>query len=314
MLYADVNSLKFTSEHDGLEVHGIIAVPTAQVSGIVQIVHDIWSNKEQYLPLMEYLAEQGFLTVIHDARGHGQSIREPNDLGFMYKEGDVGFVRDIHQLHGIVRAANPSLPYFMIGQGIGALGVLAFAKQYDSMLCGAILIGLPCYSRFSRFSLNVDRELAKKSGAAYRSEKSQAMLKKVLMKPFSKEKTENAWLCSDKNVVAEFNADPGRNFVFTLGGFSSLLYLSGEVYSRRGWRLENPSLPLRLLSGRDDMFMLSEKKFAKAINHIEKVGYESITWRFFDGMRHDILHEPERDTVYKDIAKSLFSWIDRLER
>ena len=57
--------------------------------------------------------------------------------------------------------------------------------------------------------------------------------------------------------------------------------------------------------------MLSEKKFFKAVGELEKVGYESISHRLFDGMRHEVLNEKNNMIVYKDIAKSLFSWIDR---
>ena len=58
--------------------------------------------------------------------------------------------------------------------------------------------------------------------------------------------------------------------------------------------------------------MLSEKKFFKAMGSLEKAGYESISHRFFDGMRHEVLNEKNAINVYKDIAKTLFSWIDRL--
>jgi L-serine dehydratase len=48
------------------------------------------------------------------------------------------------------------------------------------------------------------------------------------------------------------------------------------------------------------------------VHSLEKVGYESISHRFFDGMRHEVLNEKNSMNVYKDIAKTLFSWIDRI--
>ena len=57
--------------------------------------------------------------------------------------------------------------------------------------------------------------------------------------------------------------------------------------------------------------MLSERKFFKAVNMLEKLGYESISHRLFDGMRHEVLNEKNNINVWKDIAKTLFSWIDR---
>ena len=57
--------------------------------------------------------------------------------------------------------------------------------------------------------------------------------------------------------------------------------------------------------------MISEKKLFKLMSRLEKNGFESISHRLFDGMRHEVLNEKNNINVWKDIAKSLFSWIDR---
>mgnify|MGYP004487172679 CR=1 FL=1 len=54
-----------------------------------------------------------------------------------------------------------------------------------------------------------------------------------------------------------------------------------------------------------------KKKFFKNIKLLEKNGCESISHRLFDGMRHDIIFEKNNAVVWKDIAKTLFSWVDR---
>ena len=58
--------------------------------------------------------------------------------------------------------------------------------------------------------------------------------------------------------------------------------------------------------------MLSERKFMKSIKLLDKVGYESVSHRLFDGMRHELLREKNCINVYKDIAKTLYSWLDRI--
>ena len=57
--------------------------------------------------------------------------------------------------------------------------------------------------------------------------------------------------------------------------------------------------------------MISEKRFMRSVKKLEKLGYESISHRLFEGMRHDVLMEKNSVNVYKDIAKTLFSWLDR---
>ena len=66
MLNAAVKNFQFTSDFDGLEIDASIAVPSSNINGIVQIVHGMCEYKERYFPFMDYLAEEGFITVIRN--------------------------------------------------------------------------------------------------------------------------------------------------------------------------------------------------------------------------------------------------------
>jgi len=312
MLNADVKEFEFSSDFDGLIVSAMIAVPTGSVNGILQIVHGMCEYKERYLPFMDYLAEEGFITVIHDNRGHGKSICSEDDLGFLYKNGGKGFVQDIAQLTNIAKKNFPDIPYFMLGHSMGSLGVRTFIKEHDAQLDGLFVCGCPCFSRFSGFIRNIQSALSRKLGSHYRSEKIANIMEDMFNKPFVRENLPHSWICSDHEVVEKYNNDPHCNFIFTLNGYEALLFLIHETYSKKGWKVENPHLPVRFISGKNDPCMISEKKFFNAISLLEKVGYESISHRLFDGMRHEILNEKNNTIVYKDIAKTLFSWIDRI--
>lgn len=309
MLNADIKEFKFPSEFDELLISAVIAVPPGEVSGIVQIVHGMNEYKERYFPFMDYLAEQGFITVIHDCRGHGKSICTEDDLGFMFKNGSVGFVSDIVQLNGMIRKNYSSLPLFMIGCGIGSVGARCFIKEHDHEINGLALIGTPIMTRFSPILRSINAVSLKNPGSRFRSDKIYDTIDSTLGKYF--EQPDNSWRCSDPGVVAAFNEDPLCNFRLTLNGCEEMLSLMRQANSGGGWEVRNPSLPMRLISGRDDPCMISEKHFFKLVKRLEKKGYESISHRLFDGMRHEVLNEKNCINVYRDIAKTLFSWIDR---
>lgn len=312
MLNADLKEFEFTSDFDGLVVSAMIAVPPGSVNGVVQIVHGMCEYKERYIPFMDYLAEEGFISVIHDNRGHGKSICSTEDLGFLYRNGGKGFVEDIAQVTRITKEAIAKTPYFMLGHSMGSLGVRTFIKEHDSELDGLIVCGCPCFVNHSAFIRNISKKLSKKLGSHFRSEKIAGLMESMYNKPFAKENRMHSWICSDPEIVEKYNADPLCNFQFTLNGYEGLLYLIKETYSKKGWRIENPHLPIRFVSGKDDPCMISEKKFFNAIQLLEKIGYESVSHRLFDGMRHEILNEKNNSIVYKDIVKTLFSWIDRM--
>lgn len=307
MLNADKTEFEFTSDFDELKVSALIAKPTGDINGIVQIVHGMYEHKELYFDFMDYLAGEGFTTVIHDNRGHGKSICSEDDLGFMFRNGDKGFAEDIFQLKTLVRKANPDIPYFIIGNDIGSLGVRCMLKEHDSDICGVIVLGCPCYSMFSGFYRAISSEYGGESRE--RNKRIAEAMEKTFGKGFDGSK--RAWISSQKETVEQFLSDPLSNFDYTLNGYECILRMIKETYSKSGWQVSDPSLPIRFISGRDDPFMLSEAKFMKALNLLDRVGYGSISHRLFDGMRHNVLFEKNNINVYKDIAKTIYSWLDR---
>lgn len=310
MINADLKEFNFTSDFDGLQISAVAAVPPGEVCGVVQLIHGMNEYKERYFDFMDYLAELGFITVIHDNRGHGHSIVNEDDLGFMFKNGGQGFVSDIAQLNAIIHAAYPDLPCFMISHSMGSLGARCFLKEHDSDINGLVILGSPSYSRFSGFVRSIGSAVSGREHSRYRSEKISGTAEKIFNKNFGT--APHSWICSQKAVVEEFNGNPMSNFIYTVNGYEALLYLLKETYNGKGWKMTNPQLPIRFISGRNDPVMLSEKKFFDSIKSLRKVGYESISHRLFDNMRHEVLNEKNNLTVYRDIAKTLFSWIDRI--
>ncbi|MDE5764683.1 MAG: lysophospholipase [Ruminococcus sp.] len=312
MLNASIKETTFESEFDTLDISVLTAVPTGEINGVVQIVHGMNEYKERYLDFMEYLTEQGFIAAIHDNRGHGKSICTDDDLGFMFRNGGEGFVSDIAQFNRILHETYPDVPLFMIGHSMGSLGVRCFLKNHDSNINGLIISGSPSYSSFSGVFRTMGNAVSRHHKSRYRNPKIGEAMEKVFNKNFGD--VPHSWLSSRKEIVEEFNSNPKSSFVYTINGYQGLLYLLRETYSKKNWNVTNPHLPIRFISGKDDPVMLSEKKFFEAIHMLESVGYESISHRLFENMRHEVLNEKNNIAVYRDIAKTLFSWIDRLSR
>ena len=68
------------SQFDGLEIKVVMMVPDTPIRGVVQFAHGMAEHKERYFDFMKYLVAAGFVTVIHDHRGHGESLRSQEDL------------------------------------------------------------------------------------------------------------------------------------------------------------------------------------------------------------------------------------------
>ena len=80
---------------DDLQLAMLVCVPDTAPRGVVQLVHGMCEHKERYIPFMEWLTERGYVCVIHDHRGHGASVKAPEDLGFLYSGGWQAMVEDV---------------------------------------------------------------------------------------------------------------------------------------------------------------------------------------------------------------------------
>ena len=86
----------FLSAQDGLSLDALLLTPP-HPKAVLQIAHGMCEHKERYVPFMEYMSRSGFACVIHDHRGHGKSIRRPEDLGYFYENGGAALVEDLYQ-------------------------------------------------------------------------------------------------------------------------------------------------------------------------------------------------------------------------
>ena len=121
----------FKSEADNLEISIMAVIPDKKpYRAVVQLVHGMSEHKERYLPFMQYLAKSGYVTVIHDHRGHGKSVKYQDDLGFTYGGGAQAMLQDIRTVNRKIHAYYPELPLILMGHSMGSLAVRAFVAEH----------------------------------------------------------------------------------------------------------------------------------------------------------------------------------------
>ena len=291
------------SPADKLEISVLTCQPSsgAGAAGIIQLVHGMCEHKERYIPFMEFLADNGYASVIHDHRGHGESIRSDGDLGYFYEGGYMAMVDDIRAVTGMTEQELPGLPLILFGHSMGSMAVRSYAKRYDGKLSALVVCGSPSYNP----GLNAGRMLAKAygmmAGRKSRPTVIQALAFGAFNRKFKGKKSHNAWICSDPEIVKAYDADPKCNFQFTADGFRNLFSLMADAYSIKGWTPHNPDMPVLFISGEEDPCMVSPGKFREAADKMRQAGYRNVTARTYPGMRHEILNEKGKEKVWNDV-------------
>jgi len=295
--------LRFASRADGLELSLLITQPDTNPVGVVQFAHGMSEHKERYLPFMEFLADHGYVSIINDHRGHGESVREPEDLGHFSAEA---LLADLKQISEYIRLKHPNLPLFLFGHSMGSLAVRAYAARWDDALSGLFVCGSPGRNPAVGAGRLLAKLIARLKGERFRCPLLAQMSTGAFAKAIPDAKTEFDWLNTDAAAVQAYIDDPLCGFPFTAVGYESLFTLMQLAYAKAP--AGKPGLPVHFLSGENDPCAPNRKGFEDAACRFRARGYENVTSKMYDGLRHEILNEPARMQVWADILEELESW------
>ena len=292
------NSL--TSHWDGLNISFAVTRPVGEPVAVLQLVHGMCGCKERFEQFMEYMAAGGVVCVVSDLRGHGDSVWSPEDRGYMYKGGYKALLSDIRQVSDWILAEFPGLPYYLIGHSMGSLAARLCVKEDDSHLSGLVICGSPSWNPLTVFGKWMTGLCCALGLGRRRPEFLQKITSDRYNRRFASEGPQS-WTCSDPLSRKQFRENPRCNFRFTLNGTYNLLCMMGQTYSSSPWKVSVPQLPVLFLAGADDPCIISETKFNQAVNRMRQAGYRNVHSRLYPGMRHEILNETDKITVWNDI-------------
>lgn len=300
----ELRTVKLVSTTDGLEISVLYLCPVSGApKGIVQLVHGMCEHKERYVPFMEYLAANGFASVIHDHRGHGESVKSSDDLGYFYEGGAKAMVYDIKMVTDWAKSAFPGLSLVLFGHSMGSMAVRSYTKRFDSELSGLVVCGSPSYNPglvLGKFLASLN---SKVFGKRHRPRLIQNMAFGAFNRNFRNESSHNAWICSDPEIVRAYDNDPLCTFQFTSDGFLNLFRLMQDAYSLKGWKCTSPDLPVLFISGDKDPCMADLDRFDEAVEKMRKTGYRHVSSILYPGMRHEILNEAGKERVWADVLE-----------
>ena len=295
-----MKSFTLKSGYDDLSLAVAVSLPKDKPIAVIQLVHGMCGCKERFGPLMEFLSDNGIVCIAADLRGHGESVKDINDLGYFYSGGYKALIDDIRKVTDWGLKEFSGLPYYLLGHSMGSLAVRVYAKQNDSELSGLIICGSPSWVPLSVLGRFLTGIACLSGFGRNRPRFVQMFTSDAYNKKFATEGS-LAWTCSDPEVRKSVRENPRCNFRFTMNGANNLMKMMGETYCHKGWMVSQPKLPILFISGSEDPCMISEEKFYNAVEVMHKVGYQNVRFLIYPKMRHEILHEVGKQNVWSDV-------------
>ncbi len=263
---------------DGLNLYWQCWLPETEPLAAVVLLHGFTEHSGRYADVAQRLVGQGYAVHAMDLRGHGRSA------GAAVAVDSFGqYVDDLEAFLEVVRGHTAGGPLFLFGHSMGGaiLARLAATRQPD--VRGIVLSAPPV--RVGSHVFPILRRAA-------------SVLARVF--PWLRIVSMGARFVSrDPRVVAHFRNDP---LVFH-GRFP---IRTGAEILRAGQQIQDTAaeirLPLLILQGTGDKVV--DPKGSSLLH--ARAASDDKTLRLYDGLYHDLLHEPEKEQV----AADLIAWLN----
>lgn len=284
----------------------------------VQIAHGAGEHALRYGRFARHLMEHGYGVIASDHRGHGATAQATGGYGVTGSSSDASggsasfdswraIVDDLKAIGDQIRTLHPGTPLFLLGHSMGSHLARDYAQEYPDGLAGVILSG----TFRSLPGVNVDESIARLEREI--AEGGREALSSYLPELFAAfndaypHRTGFEWLSRDESEVDAYVADERCGFPFSAGLCLDWVRAVRKMNDPRNLARVPADLPVHIAVGTEDPCNQGMTLVHELVEDYRYVGLDDLTWRGYEGARHEILNETNRDEVQED----LLTWMDK---
>ena len=141
MNYKKTN-IKMPSADKVHTLKGVIYLPEGQPKGVFHLVHGMTEHIGRYDWFMSTLAQNGYIVAGFDNLGHGRTVNDKSEFGFIAKKkGYELLALDVHNFGDKLRKNHKGLPFILMGHSMGSFIVRLSAAKYPEGIDKLIVCG-----------------------------------------------------------------------------------------------------------------------------------------------------------------------------
>lgn len=271
-----------------------------QPIAILMLAHGMAEHSARYDAFARYLAARGVAVCMNDHAGHGNSDGTRGYFGG--QNGWDCLLTDLHSLAAEVKAQYPRLPFVLMGHSMGSFLARCYLTRYPDELSAAVICGTMGASP----AVFAGKAVAALQRVLFGAEKPGRLLDKMAsagrLRGIEAPVNQFAWLSANRQNCMDYAADPSCGFVFTIGGFYDMFGGIAACNSASWYASLPKGLPCLLVAGKDDPVGDWGKGVQQVYSRMRDAGVQDVSLTLYPNMRHEILNEDDRDTVFADIA------------
>lgn len=274
---------------------------------IVQISHGMSENILRYDEFARELVEEGFTVYGHDHRGHGETAASIDDLGYMDdKDNFHSMVYDLKDMNDLIKRENEGIPIILFGHSMGSFLSQRYIELYGDSIDGLILSGSNGKQKaINNLGIPISYLEMKIFGRRKQSKLMDKLSFGSFNNNFKPVRTNCDWLTRDEKEVDKYLNNKYCGNIFTASYFYDLLKGLKEIHKESNLKKIPKSLNIYILAGSKDPVGENGKGIINLYNLYKKLEIKNVSYKLYDGARHEILNEINRDEVINDIKNIL---------
>jgi alpha-beta hydrolase superfamily lysophospholipase len=270
------------TDHAGIEIVYDVYRGADASRGVVQLLHGWAEHAGRYQRLAAALTRAGFTVYADDHRGHGRTGERAGGIGDLGADGPDGVLLATRAVTERILADHPGSRVVLLGHSWGSFLAQQYLRHWGRDLAAAVLTGTTARTATS--------------GSGVRN----------LNERFEPARTKYDWLSRDPVEVDLYVADPWCGFEIIRPGAGA----AGDAQPLLPERTDadiRKDLPVLILNGGDDPVGGDAGGHALA-DRYRDAGLTDVELRVYDGARHELFNETNRDEVTNDLLR----WLDRV--
>lgn len=277
--------------------------------GVVQISHGMAETAVRYERFAKVLNKKGFIVYANDHRGHGKTAANIDELGYLGdKDGFELLIEDIAKLSDIIKKENPDLPIYLFSHSMGSFAVQRYIMEYKDKIDGLILSGS---NGEQGLSLKAGKWIVKLAmmikGRKTKSKFIDSLIFGGFNKKFYPKTTGSEWLTRDADELDKYVQDPYCGNLFPISFYDELIENLEYIEDKDNVKKIPKNLPIFIISGAQDPVGDFGKGVKKLYKRYEKCGVKDLEIKMYEGARHELLNETNRDEVMGDVVE----WLEK---
>lgn len=261
---------------DGTPLAGYVWRGSAEPRAVVQLAHGAGEHAGRYRERLAPLIEAGYCIYAADHRGHGLTAGMAG-LGDFGPGGAAAAVADMAVLSRRIREEQPRLPLVLFGHSMGAMFAQAYLLDHADLIDALVLSGTAAPGPRITGNLNARFE----------------------------QRTAYDWLSRDPAEVDAYVADPLCGIRFTDASAASFAELRARPLDAAALPAVTRGMPVYIVVGNQDPINDDLRRIHPLVDVYRQAGL-AVTLRVYEGGRHEMLNEVNREQVVAD----LLHWLD----